>query len=327
MHRSQFLRVASWTLIGAATPAGAVLGMVARADDDPLVDTVAGGRGRINYAAGVVKATGRGAPPASAESPAQARLMAGGAARADALRNLAMAVSSVQVTADTTVKNYVLKDDTVRTKVSALLQSPRIVSESFERDGTAVVVMELPLYGGETSVAAVVLPEVVERDRERAEAPEPAPAPRGPIAARPRTAPRPKPAPRPAAGLATTPADDDGPFTSVIVDCRGLDIQAVMSPKLYDTTGREIYGTMEIDVDYAIEVGIVGYPRNVREALSGQRAGERPLIVRAVDVKDRFRIDPVVSVGDGDRILAAGKRDGFLEKCRVIFLCDPVRRG
>src|ERR1044071_7181839 len=88
-------------------------------DNDPLVDIVASGKGRINYGNGVVKATGYGAPPTDAGSPAQSRLMAMGAAKADALRNLAMAVSSIQVTAETKVKNYVLENDTVKTQLSA----------------------------------------------------------------------------------------------------------------------------------------------------------------------------------------------------------------
>lgn len=314
-------------------PARSAPDAVQAADRDPLVDTVAGGRGRINYAAGVIKATGYGAPPSNIDNPAQAKLMALGAAKADALRNLAMAVSAVKVSGETTVKNFVTEKDEVRVSVQALLQSPQVVAESFQRDGTAVVVVELPLYG-KGSVAAAVLPEVLPRPRE-ARAPEPAPAAPDPKdtfkepsepAVRVAIAP-----PRVRGGLrhfvepGLTPLTDPGPFTAVVIDCRGLDIQAVMSPKLYDATGREVYGTVHVDTDFAIETGIVGYPRSMYEALRSKRAGSHPLIVRAIRARDRFRTDPVVSPEDADRILAANSRDSFLEKTRVIFLCDPVR--
>lgn len=311
-----------------------------RDDGDPLVDTVANGRGRVNYNTGTVRATGYGAPSPRANTPAQARLMARGAAIADALRNLAMSVSSVQVTATTRVKNYELQNDEVATRIDALLESPRIVSDRFQPDGTAVVVVELPLYGKD-SVASVVLPEVLKGERdgdERDDEPRRERAAGGGYDANgnfvgpsvpaipvlpPRRAPIPPLAPGREPG--PTPASDPGPFTSVIVDCRGLRVSAVMSPKLYDTTGREIYGTVRVSPDYAIETGIVAYPRSMAEALRGSRAGAHPLIVRAVRVADKHRFNPVISLEDADRILAANSRDGFLPRTAVIFLVDPVR--
>lgn len=317
------------------------------ADRDPLVDAVANGKGRVVYGGErpVVKATGYGAPPPAdrATSPAQARLMALGAARADALRNLAMSVSSIQVTAETKVKNYVLQNDTVKTQLSALLQSPRLVSETTQADGTAVVVMELPLYGANSVAAAVfpaALPEAAETRPEGIPAPVAGPNPygsgaddngtfRGP--AQPATRiPVFKPAPLPATTLpggepGLTPLSDNGPFTSIIVDCRGLNVEAIMSPKLYDTTGNEVYGTVRVSTDYAIETGIVSYPRSMAEAIRSARAGGHPLLVRALRVADKHRFHPVISLEDADRILAANNRDHFLEQTRVIFLVDPVR--
>ena len=330
---------------------------------DPLVDCTADGKGRINFNVGVVKATGYGAPPAEgvAGTPAQAKLMALGAARADALRTLAMTVSSIQVTAETTVKNYVLQKDEVRTSLSAILKSPRIVSESMQADGTASVVMELPLYGA-NSVASIVYPEVLRNsgtvssnsgDENRETAADTA-APstfstngvrmdrrapaggagadgsgnfKGPAQPAIRLTP---PVPRrirPLTGAepGLTSRADDGPFTSVLIDCRGLNVEAIMSPKIYDTTGREVYGTVRVTPEYAIDTGIASYPRSMAEAIQSARAGSHPLIVRALRTADKHRFNPVISMEDGDRIIAANNRDRFLEQTRVILLVDPVR--
>ena len=307
--------------------------------DDPLVDTAANGKGRINYGAGVVKATGYGALPQREKfTNTQAKLMAMGAARADALRTLAMTVSSIQVTATTKVKNYVLQNDTVETRLSALLQSPRVVSESLQPDGTAVVVVQLPMYGAD-SVASAVFPEVFSKSTGAGESsssesaaeeaasvsPETWKGPSEPaVRLEPRVV---KPAAIPAnfREPSLTPLSDDGPFTSVIVDCRGLNIDAIMSPKLMDTSGREVYGTLRVTPEYAIETGIVGYPRSMAEALRGARAGAHPLIVRALRANDKFRFNPCLSREDGDRILACNDRDHFLESTRVIFLVDPLK--
>jgi len=317
-------------------------------DRDALVETVQHGRGRINYGAGVVKATGYGALPANRDdiTPAQAKLMALGAARADALRTLAMTVSSIQVTATTTVKNYQLENDTVQTKLSALLQGPRVVSESVQSDGTAVVIVELPLYGS-NSVASAVFPEILPKrsassekppaDADTSSADTPADTDttttadswHGPDQPAVRITPvSGKSAPTDAYGAVDpgpTPASDTGPFTSVLVDCRGLNIEAIMSPKLMDTTGREIYGTLRVTPEYAIETGIVGYPRSMTEALRTARCGAHPLIVKAVRVGDVHRFNPVIALEDGDRILAVNRHSHFLEQTRVIFLVDPLK--
>ena len=287
---------------------------------DPLVDVTADGTGRVNYGVGVVKATGSGAPPADgiASNPVQARLMALGAAKADALRNLAMAVASVQVTSDTRVKNFQTESDVVETHVEALLRNPRVIREEVAKDGTATVILELPLYGT-NSVAAAVLPEVITKPTttdwtgpDKPATPLP-PAP----AARPEIRAGREP------GL--TPLSDDGPFTAVIVDCRNLGIEAAMAPKLMEDNGKEVYGTVRVDPDYAIAVGIVGYPRSMGEALRGARSGAHPLIVRATGAGDKHRFNPTVSDADGERILAANARDHFLERTSVVFLVDPVR--
>lgn len=323
--------LAAWT--ASAAPASA------KSKEDPLVDTAVNGKGRVNYNAGVVKATGYGAlPQREGISNAQAKLMAMGAARADALRTLAMTVSSIQVTATTKVKNYELESDVVETRLSALLQAPRIVSESLQPDGTAVVVVELPLYGAD-SVASAVFPEILSgsgagepagADPESAYGTAPAGPDtwKGPAEPAIRLEPRVVKPPTisimiPEPGV--TPRTDDGPFSSLIVDCRGLRIDAIMSPKLMDTTGREIYGTVRVTPEYAIETGIVGYPRSMPDALRSARAGAHPLIVKAIRANDKFRFNPCISQEDGDRILAANNRDRFLEATRVIFLVDPLK--
>ncbi len=292
-----------------------------RRDADPLVDTGVNGKARVNFNAGVIKATGSGALPAPgvATNDAQARLMALGAAKADALRNLAMMVSSVQVTSETRVKNFQTESDTVETRLEAVLRNARVIREDF-KDGVATVTVEMSLYG-DNSVAEAVFPEIL---------PEQQPAspdwegPREPaIALPPAKMPRPLPPLGREPGL--TPASDNGPFTSVIVDCRGMDIQAAMAPKLMDDAGNEVYGTVRVSADYAIAVGIVGYPRSMSEAIRSRRAGAHPLIVRATGAGDKHRFNPTISRSDAERILAANVRDHFLEKTSVVFLVDPLK--
>lgn len=298
------------------------------ADSDPFVDTSANGKARVNYAAGVVKATGSGAPPApgAATNDAQARLMALAAAKADALRNLAMMVSAVQVTSETRVKNFQTESDIVETRLEATIKNARVIREEVGKDGTATVTMELSLYGA-GSVAEAVFPEVLTGSGMESGTPVHSggswAGPAQPATRLPRpVAPKSLPA-LPEPGL--TDESDAGPFTSVLIDCRGLNISAIMSPKLMDDAGNEVYGTVRVTPEYAIAVGIVGYPRSMSEALRAERTGSRPLIIRATGAADKYRFNPVISSRDAARILAANGRDGFLEKTAVSFLVDPAK--
>jgi hypothetical protein len=112
------------------------------------VEVVAAGKGRINYEAGVVKATGLGAlaPPSLSRSRAQDTLDARQAALADALRTLALAVGQVRVNANTRVRNYVLQDDEVRLRVDDVVKSAQVIEEALSsKTGVYRVVVQVPL--------------------------------------------------------------------------------------------------------------------------------------------------------------------------------------
>jgi hypothetical protein len=110
-----------------------------------------------------IEADGFGLPPDSVVSEAQARLMARRAAISDAQRNLAEQIAGVQVDSETTVQNLQVSSDIVKSRVSALLKGAKVISESYE-DGACHVVMALPLYGVNNSLASAVLPRTTRRE-------------------------------------------------------------------------------------------------------------------------------------------------------------------
>jgi len=85
------------------------------------------------------------APNADAQLTAQQKLMARRAAKVDALRNLTEMVYGVQITSNTTVRDFVTQSDVVRARLDALIQGAKEV-DYFERpDGTAEVTVEVTL--------------------------------------------------------------------------------------------------------------------------------------------------------------------------------------
>jgi len=245
-------------------------------------------RGNIDWNQGVIQAIGTGVPPAQANSPAQANAMARRAAVVDAYRNLLEAVGEVRVEAATTVRNYEVESDVVKTRISGLVQGAHVVHEQVMPDGSYQVTMEINLFGTNSVAAAIedkmrpaqILPEL-----------------------------RPSSDYRPPAQAVPT-------YTGVVVDARGLGLERVMSPRIYDDSGRIIYGNMYIDPDMVVRKGMVDYAAS--DSTDVSRAGANPITVKAIGLKD-FNANVIISKADADMILAANTQANFFARTAVVF--------
>lgn len=246
---------------------------------------------------GRITAEGFGTPPANAYG-AKANIMARRAAIVDAQRNLAEQVNGVQVDAETTVENFVINSDIVKTKVSALIKGAVVVEEHAMPDGSYRVVMSMPLYGAQ-GLASAVMPAI--RDMNP-----------------------PMPPPPVISATITTQIQMSGTYTGVIIDAEGMGLKPSFSPVIYDTSGRAIYGVSNINYDRAIERGMVGYAGSLYDAQTLPRIGGSPLVVKAVQVRGGNNstnpVNVVVSVDDGDRILAANQQSQMLMNGAVVFV-------
>ena len=246
---------------------------------------------------GTITAEGFGTPPMGTYG-SKANIMARRAAIVDAQRNLAEQVSGVQVDAETTVENFVISSDLVKTKVSALIKGAMVVEEQMMPDGAYRVVMSMPMYGMQ-GLSSAIMPAI--RDNTP-----------------------PTPPPPVISATITTQIQMGGTYTGVIVDASGMGLKPSFSPVIYDTNGRAIYGVSNINYDQAISQGMVGYSASVSAAQSLARVGGSPLVVKAVQVRGGNNstnpVNVVVSVEDGDRILAANAQSQMLMNGSVVFV-------
>ena len=251
---------------------------------------------------GTITAEGFGTPPMGTYG-SKAGILARRAAIVDAQRNLAEQINGVQVDAETTVQNYVIKSDIVKTRVSALVKGAVIVEEQMMTDGTYRVVMSMPLYGAQ-GLSSAIMPAI--RDNTP-------PAPPPPVISATITA------------EITAQVQTRGVgYTGVIVDAGGMGLKPSFSPVIYDTNGRAIYGVSNINYDQAISQGMVGYASSLSSARTLPRVGGSPLVVKAVQVRGGNNstnlVNVVVSVDDGDRILAANAQSHMLTNGSVVFV-------
>lgn len=239
-----------------------------------------------------VESEGWGVAPEYERNPGKARLLARRAAIVDAYRNIGEHISSVRVTAETTVADSMIQSDVIRTNMQTVIQGAVIAGETSYPDGRYCVKMIVPKFG-EQSIASAIFAET------RTAAPVPFPAPSfetDPGVSQPKT---------------------HGAYTGLIVDCSGLGLEPVMSPVIADASGRAIYGHKNLDPDFIIKYGMADYTKKDNPNLA--RAGDNPLTVRAIGLESH-NAKPIISAVDANLILMENQTTNFFEKTAVVFI-------
>jgi len=252
------------------------------------VEQPVGSTGKVDWTTGVITSVGIGAPPAQPANAAQARAMAERAAQVVAYRNLLEAVKGVRVDSTTTVENFIVTSDVIRTEVSGIIQGAMIMDKKYMSDGSVEVTVGMKLTG---ALADTLLPKTF---------------------------------PTPPTGLtdALAPGTPGQLYTGLIVDARGLGVKPAMSPKILNEDGKEVYGSAWISRDYAVREGMVGYLKDPVQAQTNPRVADKPLMVKALKVSGDARVDMVISNADAAMLHNASENLSMLQKCRVIILVD-----
>lgn len=267
------------------------------------------GQGSVNWSAGFIEAKGIGAPPERYLGKINARPLALRAAKVDAYRNLLEITKGVQVDSHTTVKDFTVESDIINTQVEGLIKGAQIVDQQYLSDGTVEVTLRMPLYG---ELSKIMVPISIQKRKEIpppvVETPAPAPpAPPAPPVAQPPAAPAP-----PAAVS----------YTGLVVDARGIQARPAMSPRIYDEDGKEVYGSANVDREYAVQQGMSGYARDLTAAQSNQRVTANPVTVKALKTGGAGRSDIVIGNTDAGLIRASADNASFMKKCRVMIVLD-----
>lgn len=253
------------------------------------VEQSVGSTGKVDWTTGMITAVGIGAPPAQPANAAQARAMAERAAQVVALRNLLEAVKGVRVDSATTVENFMVTSDVIKTEVSGFIQGAMPIDKKYMSDGSVEVTVGMRLTG---ALADTLLPKGLATPSTPLTAPSGATAAPGQL------------------------------YTGLIVDARGLGVRPAMAPKILNEDGKEVYGSAWVSRDFAVREGMVGYLKDPASALANPRVTDKPLMVKALKVSGDARVDTVISNADAAALQSATQNLNMLQKCRVIILVD-----
>ncbi len=250
-----------------------------------------GNRGAVNWTGGYIEAVGIGAPSQRDFGKPAARPNALRAAQIDAYRNMLEVINGVRVDSATTIRNLTVESDVINTQVQGIVKGAKVMKQEYMSDGTVEVTVRMPLAG---DFASVIVPRILEKGQgtKPPAAPPSASAPGGEI------------------------------YTGLVVDARGIQARPAMSPRIIDENGTEVYGSMNVEREYAVQQGMSGYARDLTAAQSNPRVTSNPLSVKGLKTEGAGRSDIVIANADAEKIRGAGDNISFLKKCRVMIVLD-----
>jgi len=255
------------------------------------------GQGAVNWSGGYIEALGIGAPADKSIGKANARPMALRAAKIDAYRNLLEITKGVRVDSTTTIRDFTVESDVINTQVDGLVKGAVVVNQEYMSDGTVEVRVRMPLYG---NLSQVIIPASIEKRKDL----------------------KPPEAPAIPAPAAVAPAGPPIAYTGLVVDARGIQARPAMSPRIFDEDGKEVYGSANVDREYAVQQGMSGYARDLTAAQSNQRVTNSPVTVKALKTSGAGKADLIISNADAQQIRDSAENASFMKKCRVMIVLD-----
>lgn len=278
--------------------------------------------GFVDWTEKVLVVYGNAVAPDHLSNPVQKRLMGFRGAKVVAYRNLLEMVGQVQVDSETRVQNYMVENDSISVRVQGLIRGARVRAGSQRQlaDGQYQLALELPLLG---PFSSAVLPNSPPVDLPISYAlPDPA-----------LFAPPQNDSLTSAGVLAEAPPEappatyvPPKPYTGLIVDARGLDLQPSMSPRIVARDGRIVYSAASSDTSYIAQYGLVGYGKDLDQAKISDRVGGKsanPYVVRAAGITGLYGGDIVLDNFEATLVMMADIDGDFLRECRVHFLLGP----
>lgn len=260
--------------------------------------------------AALLTATGEGAMPTVEEQPnrAKAYLQAKSYAQAQAVANLIQNARGTSINYRATGKGFAM-DEQISQEITGMVEHVQAVSErrvQIGKDTVVEVKVQAPMPERWAKSPAA-------KNLAHSTAAGTGAGPAWTVASASAAIPAPS----------TFRKAKESQYTSVIIDTLGLGVVRAMSPKILRSSGSEVWGTVKVDYDFVADHGIVAYARTLGEAYANHRAGDNPLVLRALRRgASAHKCDAVLSDGDAGYLLSESGRSGFLKDFRVIFLVD-----
>jgi hypothetical protein len=243
--------------------------------------------GAINWSRGVVQAKGIGIPLTKMPENSNDRTVALTDAKLNAFSIILKIIEELRINGTTVVGDYAIQDPAITSRIENMVKNAKVIKKEYLTDGTVKIEMEVNLRGG---FAQLVLPKDIK--------------------------------PLDSITLVTMNKTSSPVFTGLVVDAKGLGVRPVMVPRIIDENNQEVYGSAFVSREYAVQQGMSGYARNLKEVLNNQRVADHPLVVKGLKTLGPGRSEIVISNADASKLRSTSESLYFMKKCRVIIVVD-----
>jgi hypothetical protein len=259
--------------------------------------------GQINWSSGWIQATGRGYSPNNVP-PSLSKTLGERAGYAIALRNLLEVIKGVRVDSESFVKGHMDDNQTIKTKVTGLVQGAEIIQSSAKEDGGIEVLVKAPLWGIDSG-------SLISAFHKQG-------TPNTPLAS------------------ATNAA--------VLIDARGLGITPALLPSIVSEQGKEVYSPSKVDprvleqsgaakyfsLSKDIDLQSYFYPNVyvirpvIRKSDVLSLSGTIPLSIRGISASGSLRSTLVINAEDSAKLDQNPGAANALSEGNIIIVIDPL---
>lgn len=238
-------------------------------------------KGNIDWIQGFITAIGNGT--SDKPSLAQRRLMANRAARTDAQRNLLETIKGVKVDSQTSVENFMVKEDIIKTNVSGVVKGAYVAKESYQEqpDGSILATVEMRICISRCTGSGNSLVQALRLDKKQDDnIPPPLP---------PAIAPQQQlPAAPPPPAAQTYAYDRTKPVTGIVFNLEGRMFERVLLPVVITSGGNKetftVYSAKSVKPNVVRTYGVIRYADTVDQAMKNEYLGKNVIVISVEDV-------------------------------------------
>lgn len=239
--------------------------------------------GSIDWAAGIVKATGRALPLGKNRPDMSNRLLE--EARADAVSNLISILKGLPLKTGVRIEDAA-KSDILLSGIEQTALDAEIVEQRYTSHRAMEVTLKTQIFGG---FLQLVLPDDIKQ-----------------ISSIHLLEPERK-------------MQWEKRCTGLVIDVGDIGFQPVLYPVIVSETGQEIFSSMFISREYAVQHGVCRYVcADAPDAIT-KRVGFNPLVIRGLRKGGAENASIIISSADAERIESLIERHLFMKECRVVI--------
>jgi hypothetical protein len=244
--------------------------------------------GTVNWTTGMITSSGKASPadqsPASKESVFLY-------AKAEAVKNILAILKQIKINNEWTVGDYASENLVILAGLEKTAREATVSKQIYTSALALEITLNTSLFGG---FLQLVLPEEIRQI--------------------PKINPESNPKILPVIGKSL--------YSGLVIDARGLDIEPVLDPVIVSEQGHEVYSSVFISREFAVQNGICKYVCNLDQAVRDQRIGDNPMILKGLRKEGSKNATLVISMSDYLALEKTTERHVFLNECRVIIVRD-----